>query len=103
MGPGRLVDPEHLAHIYVSPRQRARKTFELFLPSGTPATLKHCVTYTENIAEWDYGKYEGLKEDEIRGLRKREGLDHAREWDIWRDGCEEGELVKDQFIVLSKR
>ncbi|KAI6369722.1 hypothetical protein MCOR25_004350 [Pyricularia grisea] len=49
------------------------------------------VTATEEIAEWNYGRYEGLKEEEIRSLRKERGLDLDREWNIWRDGCEGGE------------
>ena len=49
------------------------------------------VTVTEDIAEWDYGDYEGITEGETRVLRKERGLDVEREWDVWRDGCEGGE------------
>ena len=35
--------------------------------------------------------YEGLKTAEIRSLRTSRGLDTDREWDIWTDGCENGE------------
>ena len=51
------------------------------------------LTLTEDIAEWDYGDYEGLLTSEIRARRKERGLDQEREWDIWRDGCEGGECV----------
>jgi sedoheptulose-bisphosphatase len=43
------------------------------------------------LAEWDYGLYDGKLTHEIRALRKGHGLDHERAWNIWRDGCEEGE------------
>jgi broad specificity phosphatase PhoE len=49
------------------------------------------VTVTEDIAEWDYGDYEGITEGETRVLRKERGWDVEREWDVWRDGCEGGE------------
>jgi probable phosphoglycerate mutase len=63
-----------LCHVFVSPRQRAYKTFELlFAKAGVP---KHQVT--EDVREWDYGDYEGLKPDEIRARDKY--------WSIWRTG-----------------
>lgn len=46
---------------------------------------------TENIAEWNYGDYEGKLTKEIKAIRKGKGLDKERSWDIWRDGCEGGE------------
>lgn len=39
-----------------------------------------------------YSAYEGLKPKEIRQLREEKGLNTASDpWDIWRDGCEDGE------------
>ena len=49
------------------------------------------VTATEDIAEWDYGEYEGLLTREISLRRMEKGLDRDRPWDIWVDGCEGGE------------
>ena len=50
------------------------------------------ITATEDVAEWDYGEYEGLKLPEIRGRRKEKGLDgEGKVWNVWRDGCEGGE------------
>jgi len=49
------------------------------------------VTAIGDIAEWDYGHYEGLTTTETRRLRKERGLDGEREWSVWRDGCEGGE------------
>lgn len=40
-----------------------------------------------------YRQYEGIKTNEIRAKRQSHGLDKDREWDIWRDGCEDGEYV----------
>jgi probable phosphoglycerate mutase len=34
---------------------------------------------------------EGLTPKEIRSKRQSSGLDQERKWDIWRDGCEDGE------------
>lgn len=100
VGAGKLVDPTLLAEIIVSPRKRAKETFELLLlpPSSSAAGLKGGVTYTEDIAEWNYGEYEGLDAEGIRKLRKEKGLDREKEWDIWRDGCEGGEYVALAFI-----
>jgi probable phosphoglycerate mutase len=56
--------------------------------------IKGKYTNTEDIAEWNYGEYEGLRNDEIRVLRKKRGHDKERKWDIWRDGCEGGEYVE---------
>ena len=93
IGPGKLVDPLRLAHAFISPRKRAQTTFDLlFDGAGKEALLKdEKVTTTEELAEWDYGKYEGLVTKEIRARRKKQGLDQEKPWDIWRDGCEDGE------------
>ncbi|KAH7397414.1 putative phosphoglycerate mutase [Pyrenochaeta sp. MPI-SDFR-AT-0127] len=90
VGTGKLLDPYRLAHVFVSPRVRAVKTFELLLPNPAIVVPEN-VTYTDDITEWDYGNYEGLKDQEIRALRKSKGLDQEKEWDIWSDGCEGGE------------
>lgn len=47
--------------------------------------------------------YEGLKPHEIREKRQSHGLDSERKWDIWRDGCEDGEYVHSltSFQMLS--
>ena len=42
---------------------------------------------TEEVREWDYGDYEGLKPAEIQA--KSPG------WLIWRDGCPGGESVEE--------
>ena len=50
--------------------------------------LKAKIVETEEVAEWNYGDYEGLLTKEIKALRKARGRDQEREWDIWRDGTE---------------
>lgn len=90
-------------HSFVSPRQRAQRTFELLnlgftdLPwkahgpaEGVAAEACQArIEITDDIREWDYGDYEGITSPEIRKLRKEQGL--SEHWDIWRDGCPGGE------------
>jgi broad specificity phosphatase PhoE len=90
VGTGRLIDPHKLGHIFSSPRTRAIRTCELALGS---VKNDHDLVYdfTEELAEWDYGSYEGLTSNEIRALRKSRELDTGRGWSIWIDGAEGGE------------
>ena len=62
--------------VLVSPRLRARQTCEL---AGLSARSR----VEPDLAEWDYGDYEGQRSQEIR----REHPD----WNVWRDGCPHGE------------
>ncbi|KAI9371701.1 histidine phosphatase superfamily [Aspergillus egyptiacus] len=93
VGAGKLIDPAKLARVYISPRRRAGQTFDLAFSDSDKQALRDAgkVSETDRIAEWDYGQYEGLLTKEIRALRKEHGLDSERAWDIWRDGCEDGE------------
>ena len=93
VGSGKLVNPSRFTHVYVSPRKRAQTTLNLLLGDiERDALIKGGkVTITEDIAEWDYGDYEGLLTKEIRARRKENGLDKEKPWDIWVDGCEGGE------------
>lgn len=80
---------------FVSPRKRAQTTFQLLFGQGPQCCLDDSkVDITEEIAEWGYGDYEGLRTSEIREKRRAKGLDGERLWDIWRDGCEGGEYVE---------
>ena len=65
--------------IWSSPSSRARRTAEL--AGFGSAEIK------QDLAEWDYGAYEGLKTKEI--LVERPG------WSLFRDGCPDGESVSD--------
>ncbi|KAK0507377.1 hypothetical protein JMJ35_010415 [Cladonia borealis] len=102
VGDDRLIVPSKLAHIYVSPRHRARRTLELldlgckdkFLwqeKHQNPLDIRTnaSVQITPDIREWDYGDYEGITSSEIAARRKENGVEGK--WDIWRDGCPGGE------------
>jgi len=64
------------AKVFASPLQRARRTCEL---AGFGAVAE----IDPNLAEWDYGDYEGLRKPEI--LARNPG------WFLFRDGCPSGE------------
>ncbi len=61
--------------VLVSPLQRARRTAEL-------AGLGAAAQITPELAEWDYGAYEGITTAEIR--QQQPG------WTIWANGCPGG-------------
>lgn len=65
-----------LTRVLVSPRLRARQTCEL---AGMGAASE----IEPDLAEWDYGDYEGRRSVDIRR--------DDPEWNIWRDGCPGGE------------
>ncbi|KAH8700512.1 putative phosphoglycerate mutase [Talaromyces proteolyticus] len=99
VGKGKAVDPSRIAHVYISPRKRAQTTFNLLFSateseSSDSALDSSRVSTTDRLAEWDYGLYEGMVTKQIRALRKEHGLDVDRPWDIWRDGCEDGESAQ---------
>ena len=62
-------------HVCTSPRQRARRTAEL---TGHASAI-----IEPDLAEWDYGDYDGITITEIRRTRP--------DWDIYVDGCPGGE------------
>lgn len=74
----RLSETE-FAHVFTSPRQRARRTCDL---AGYSARAE----VYEDVSEWDYGDYEGKTADEIVALRPG--------WSIYRDGCPGGESAE---------
>ena len=90
VGHGKLVDPCRLAHVFASPRERVQTTLKLLLQPSCEIN-EYRVTVTEDITEWNYGKYEGWTKKEIRDSLESQGWDKEREWDVWLDGCEGGE------------
>jgi probable phosphoglycerate mutase len=62
--------------VFTSPLRRARQTCEL-AGFGAHAQIE------PDLAEWNYGDYEGKRTIDIQ--RHRPG------WNIWRDGCPNGE------------
>ncbi|KAF2822545.1 phosphoglycerate mutase family protein [Ophiobolus disseminans] len=96
VGSKKLVDPERLVKVFVSPRKRAQQTFTLlFEKEGLKLDdASGKVVLEEDITEWDHGMYEGWLGGEIRSSRKERGVVGEKgeeEWSIWRDGCEGGE------------
>jgi broad specificity phosphatase PhoE len=65
------------ARVFTSPRQRARRTCEL-TGLGPQAEID------PDLAEWDYGDYEGKLSSDIRMGRP--------DWNAFRDGCPNGEM-----------
>lgn len=93
-GPFETIKPENLKYIYTSPRTRAKQTVGLLLKEVDEEIKSKIPTIEENdVREWEYGDYEGLLTKQIISLRKDRGL--GDDWNIWRDGCENGE-VSDQ-------
>ena len=68
------------ARTFTSPRQRAQRTCEL-------AGLGDRAELEPDLAEWDYGDYEGKLSADIRTERPH--------WNIFRDGCPHGEMPDD--------
>jgi probable phosphoglycerate mutase len=64
------------ARVLTSPLQRARRTCEL-------AGLSAVAAIETDLAEWDYGDYEGQRSADIRK--------HRAGWNVFRDGCPHGE------------
>ena len=68
---------EAFARVFVSPMRRARETCEL-------AGLGNAAVIDPELAEWNYGEYEGLTPEQIH--------EKAPGWLIFRDGCPGGEM-----------
>ena len=64
------------SRVFTSPLQRARRTCEL-------AGLGDVAEIEPDLAEWDYGDYEGQRPVDIRKARP--------DWNVFRDGCPGGE------------
>jgi probable phosphoglycerate mutase len=75
---GTALRERHFALVLTSPLERARETCRL-------AGLGDSAQQWSELAEWDYGAYEGLTSAEIRANRPA--------WTLWRDGVPEGETV----------
>ncbi|MFD0819005.1 histidine phosphatase family protein, partial [Micromonospora zhanjiangensis] len=71
---GRLAGRDFVA-VLCSPRRRARRTADL---AGLTVT-----DVDDDLAEWNYGDYEGRTSADIRRDRP--------DWDLWTDGCPGGE------------
>jgi broad specificity phosphatase PhoE len=73
---GHCLRDIQFARVLTSPRQRARRTCEL-------AGLGPAAEIEPDLAEWDYGDYEGQLSADILQARP--------DWNLFRDGCPNGE------------
>ncbi|KAK6538833.1 hypothetical protein TWF694_010398 [Orbilia ellipsospora] len=63
IGVNKLIDPTRIGKIYVSPRLRAQQTLSLLsLPEHIP------IETVEDLAEFNYGTYEGLTSKKIKEI-----------------------------------
>ena len=75
-------------------RNLAGRKFDLVLSSPLARAAETCrlagygevARFSDNLMEWDYGEYEGLRPADI--LKKRPG------WTIWNDGVPRGETIE---------
>jgi broad specificity phosphatase PhoE len=73
---GQALREISFTRVFTSPRQRARRTCEL-------AGFAPVAETDPELAEWNYGDYEGQRSTDIRGGRP--------DWNLFRDGCPNGE------------
>jgi probable phosphoglycerate mutase len=73
---GKLLAERSFYKVLTSPSKRAMRTCEL-------AGFRSVAAVDSRLVEWNYGAYEGLRTAEI--LAKRRG------WQLFRDGCPDGE------------
>lgn len=67
-------------HVFTSPLQRATRTCEL-------AGFAERAVRDDDLMEWHYGRYEGMLAADIRAQHPG--------WQVFRDGCPDGESVAD--------
>jgi broad specificity phosphatase PhoE len=76
---GKRLQSVPFVGILTSPLQRARRTCEL-------AALDPTLVIDPDLAEWDYGDYEGRRTAEIQSERPG--------WNLFREGCPNGETLE---------
>lgn len=74
---GERIGMFSFSHVLTSPLQRARRTCEL-------AGLSQHAEIESDLSEWDNGDYEGRTGEEILATRPA--------WNLFRDGCPDGEI-----------
>jgi probable phosphoglycerate mutase len=72
------LEEQSFEWVLSSPLRRARETCEICGLGAQAQTV-------DQLVEWDYGKYEGLTTAQIRELHPG--------WNLWRDGCPDGESL----------
>jgi broad specificity phosphatase PhoE len=76
----RRLEGQRFAAVFTSPRSRALETCRI-------AGLDRDAVVTDDLAEWDYGVYEGRTSDDIRA--------HEPDWSVWTAKIRGGESVED--------
>jgi probable phosphoglycerate mutase len=84
---GKQLQGIQFTRVFTSPRQRAKRTCEL-------AGLGVAPEIEPDLAEWDYGEYEGQRTADIRKQRP--------DWNIFEHGCPGGESP-DQISARADR
>lgn len=84
------------AAVFTSPRLRARRTAEL---AGLRPADGSDPTVLDDLAEWDYGEYEGLRTSEINADREARALPR---WWLWTDGCPGGETAEQVAVRVDR-
>ncbi len=82
-----VLSQRRFVKVLTSPLRRARDTCDL-------AGLGDRAEIRPDLAEWNYGDFEGLTIDEI-GARQPG-------WDLWRDGCPGGESADDVAVRVDR-
>jgi probable phosphoglycerate mutase len=77
---GAVLRARRFALVLTSPLERAAETCRL-------AGYAEAAERRDDLMEWDYGAYEGLKTVDIRAERPG--------WTLWRDGVPDGETAAD--------
>ena len=97
MGPGRLIEPQRLAQIYIGSQKAAQQTWLIFDDKEMTPYLSGCkiVQGEFRCSEWNYGDFEGLSIDEIR-------MQHDLDWSALTHGFPNGVTLQNiQFLVDS--
>ena len=89
---GSVLAGRKIAHAFVSPRARARRTAELagLFDGSVDAQID------EDLVEVDYGAYEGRTTTEI-------SEELGRQWSLWRDGTIPGETPGETLEQVAHR
>jgi broad specificity phosphatase PhoE len=88
----RVLAQRHIAHAFVSPLARARRTAEL--AGLTDGTVDHRID--EDLVEVDYGAYEGRTTKDI-------SAELGRPWSLWTDGTTPGDSPGESLAQVAER
>jgi len=75
---GKRLETQTISQVFTSPLKRALHTCQL---AGYATTAQ----IDPDLVEWNYGKYEGLRTQEIHATNPT--------WDLFKDGAPEGESI----------